>query len=117
MIDISDGLVADLSHIAKASGVLLDIETARLPADPALRAWCRSICCEMHAGFQALRKACAMNLWLPVKPRPPKNLPPRPPLKRPPLLKLRLKKLPRRPPPRPRPTNPPKADPDFALER
>ena len=37
MIDISDGLVADLGHVAEASGVLLDIETARLPADPALR--------------------------------------------------------------------------------
>jgi thiamine-monophosphate kinase len=37
MIDISDGLVADLDHVAEASAVLIDIETARLPADPALR--------------------------------------------------------------------------------
>jgi thiamine-monophosphate kinase len=37
MIDISDGLVADLNHVAEASGVLIDIETARLPGDPALR--------------------------------------------------------------------------------
>jgi thiamine-monophosphate kinase len=37
MIDISDGLVADLGHVAEASGVRLDIETARLPDDPALR--------------------------------------------------------------------------------
>jgi thiamine-monophosphate kinase len=37
MIDISDGLVADLNHVADASGVLIGIETARLPGDPALR--------------------------------------------------------------------------------
>ena len=38
MIDISDGLVADLRHVAEASGVLIDIDTRRLPDDPALRA-------------------------------------------------------------------------------
>jgi len=38
MIDISDGLVADLRHVAEASGVLVDIDTGRLPDDPALRA-------------------------------------------------------------------------------
>ncbi len=38
MIDISDGLLADLSHVADASGVLIDVQTGRLPADPALRA-------------------------------------------------------------------------------
>jgi thiamine-monophosphate kinase len=37
MIDISDGLVSDLNHVAKASGVLIDIETERLPDDPDLR--------------------------------------------------------------------------------
>jgi thiamine-monophosphate kinase len=36
MIDVSDGLVADLGHIAAASGVRIDIETARLPVPPAL---------------------------------------------------------------------------------
>jgi thiamine-monophosphate kinase len=38
MIDISDGLVSDLGHVAGASGVLIDVETARLPDDPDLRA-------------------------------------------------------------------------------
>ena len=37
MIDISDGLVADLRHVAEASGVLIDIDAGRLPDDPALR--------------------------------------------------------------------------------
>jgi thiamine-monophosphate kinase len=36
MIDISDGLVSDLNHVAQASGVLIDIETERLPDDPDL---------------------------------------------------------------------------------
>jgi thiamine-monophosphate kinase len=36
MIDISDGLVADLNHVAEASGAAIAIESGRLPADPAL---------------------------------------------------------------------------------
>ena len=32
-----------------------------LPADPATRAWCRSVCGEMHAGFAHLRAALPMN--------------------------------------------------------
>jgi thiamine-monophosphate kinase len=38
MIDISDGLVADLGHIAAASGVGLELETASLPGTDVLKA-------------------------------------------------------------------------------
>ena len=40
------------------------------PADPRARSHARIVATEMHAGFQALRKNCPMNLWLPVKSRP-----------------------------------------------
>lgn len=33
-----------------------------LPADAAQRAHCRSICCEIHAGFNRLRSSCPMNI-------------------------------------------------------
>ena len=37
-------------------------EAGLLPADPIARAWCRSICGEMHSGFANLRSALPMNL-------------------------------------------------------
>jgi glutathione S-transferase len=57
--------LAILEHLAEK------FPAARLwPADARARSHARAVAAEMHAGFQALRKACAMNLWLPVKPRP-----------------------------------------------
>jgi glutathione S-transferase len=40
------------------------------PVDARARGHARAVAAEMHAGFQALRKNCPMNLWLPVKKRP-----------------------------------------------
>jgi glutathione S-transferase len=39
------------------------------PADAPMRSHARTIAAEMHAGFQALRRACPMNMWRPVKKR------------------------------------------------
>ncbi|MBX9386871.1 thiamine-phosphate kinase [Streptomonospora nanhaiensis] len=36
MLDVSDGLVQDLGHVARASGVAIDLDTAALVPDPAL---------------------------------------------------------------------------------
>jgi thiamine-monophosphate kinase len=36
MIDVSDGLLADLGHIAQASGVAIDVVTEALPVNPRL---------------------------------------------------------------------------------
>jgi thiamine-monophosphate kinase len=37
MIDVSDGLVQDLGHLCRASGVAADIELGRLPVAPRCR--------------------------------------------------------------------------------
>jgi glutathione S-transferase len=39
------------------------------PSSQAARSLARSVSAEMHAGFQALRQHCTMNLWLPPRPR------------------------------------------------
>jgi thiamine-monophosphate kinase len=39
-IDISDGLLADLGHLSAASGVALEVDSARLPYSGALGEWC-----------------------------------------------------------------------------
>jgi thiamine-monophosphate kinase len=38
-IDVSDGLIADLGHLAKASGVAITVEGDNIPLSPALRRW------------------------------------------------------------------------------
>jgi thiamine-monophosphate kinase len=43
MIDISDGLLADLGHIASASGVLIDVSSARLTPGDALLTAARAV--------------------------------------------------------------------------
>jgi len=44
--------------------------TGLWPRDARARAHARALAAEMHAGFQALRKHCPMNMWLPVRQRP-----------------------------------------------
>jgi thiamine-monophosphate kinase len=41
MIDVSDGLLADLGHIASASGVTINLESARIQPDAAVAAGAR----------------------------------------------------------------------------
>lgn len=57
--------LAILEHLAEKFP-----EACLWPADPHARSHARVVATEMHAGFQPLRKACTMNMWLPPKPRP-----------------------------------------------
>ena len=52
-IDISDGLLGDLGHIAQRSSVTIRLEAARLPLDPALLEGCT------HLGLDPLGMACS----------------------------------------------------------
>jgi thiamine-monophosphate kinase len=58
MIDVSDGLLADLGHIAAASGVLIDVASARLrPGEPLLTAARAVLAARRHADLA--RTDCA----------------------------------------------------------
>jgi thiamine-monophosphate kinase len=49
MTDVSDGLVADLGHIAQASGVGINVSTAALAAD--------------HAALSGVAAAAGVDAW------------------------------------------------------
>jgi len=66
-----DGEVAIWESLAILEYLAEKFPQARLwPADARARGHARVMANEMHGGFQALRKNCPMNLWLPVKQRP-----------------------------------------------
>jgi thiamine-monophosphate kinase len=48
MIDVSDGLLADLGHIARASGVLIDLDSAALKPADRLRHAARTVAASHH---------------------------------------------------------------------
>lgn len=42
MIDVSDGVASEAAHLARESGVRVDLDLENLPVSPALRAWTRA---------------------------------------------------------------------------
>ncbi len=60
MIDVSDGLLADLGHIAAASGVRVDVDSSRLAVGRALREAAASLAAIPSSGTEAAYPATAM---------------------------------------------------------
>ncbi|MBI3705713.1 MAG: glutathione S-transferase family protein [Rhizobiales bacterium] len=66
-----DGDVTIWESLAILEYLAEKFPNARLwPAQARARGHARAVASEMHGGFQALRKNCPMNLWLPVRERP-----------------------------------------------
>lgn len=68
-------LVDGESHVWESLAILEHLaekfpQAGLWPQDARARSHARVVATEMHGGFQALRKSCPMNLWLPPKPRP-----------------------------------------------
>jgi glutathione S-transferase len=68
-------LIGGETHIWESLAILESLaekfpKAGLWPDDARARGHARVVASEMHAGFQALRKNCPMNLWLPVKKRP-----------------------------------------------
>ena len=67
---LKDGGLAVWESLAILEYLAEKFPAARLwPGNDTARAHARAVSCEMHAGFQALRAHCPMNMRRPVKPR------------------------------------------------
>lgn len=60
-LEVGDIIVWDIIAIAEVLNELCP-DAGMLPSDPVDRAFCRSICGEMHSGFSNLRSALPMNI-------------------------------------------------------